>query len=181
VPLQADSLWYAPDGTPSTADKLLIQRLEVEAQLVSRQGHSSSLSCGGAAELPPLDLSAAAAGDGAAVSQVPAAFLCPISMQVGCTGDVEGMISCSRVFASSCWMAHRSAGCLPVPISMNVGLRPRCVELFTQQPQQVHVVRVLGYCSNNRCRQKEAMLAGHSIASPPAGEGGGCTRVQLIQ
>lgn len=82
VHLQADSLWYAPDGTPSIADKLLIQRLEVEAQLVTRQGRGSSASCGGAAELPPLDLSAAAAGEGAQFSQVPPAFLCPISMQV---------------------------------------------------------------------------------------------------
>jgi hypothetical protein len=81
--LQADSLWYAPDGSPSTADKLLIQRLEVEAQLVARQGRCNSVSCGGAAELPPLDLSAAGAvGDGAQLSQVPPAFLCPISMQV---------------------------------------------------------------------------------------------------
>eukprot|EP00882_Tetradesmus_deserticola_P009062 GHRQ01009559.1.p2 GENE.GHRQ01009559.1~~GHRQ01009559.1.p2 ORF type:complete len:194 (+),score=83.78 GHRQ01009559.1:1177-1758(+) len=80
--LQADALWYAPDGTPSTADKLLIQRLEVEAQLAARQGGSSSASCGGAAELPPLDLSAAAGGAGMQLSQVPPAFLCPISMQV---------------------------------------------------------------------------------------------------
>jgi hypothetical protein len=84
VILQADSLWYAPDGSPSTSDKLLIQRLEVEAQLVARQGRGSSASCGGAPELPPLDLpaAAAAAGDGARLSQVPPAFLCPISMQV---------------------------------------------------------------------------------------------------
>ncbi|WIA42293.1 hypothetical protein OEZ86_008307 [Tetradesmus obliquus] len=83
----ADSLWYAPDGSPSSADKLLIQRLEVEAQLTARQGRCASASCGGATELPPLDLpaAAAAAGDGVggvALSQVPPAFLCPISMQI---------------------------------------------------------------------------------------------------
>lgn len=112
--LQADSLWYAPDGSPSSADKLLIQRLEVEAQLTARQGRCASASCGGAAELPPLDLpaAAAAAGDGVgavALSQVPPAFLCPISMQVRCV--VGCVVSCVARggMRHSRWL-QRSAG-----------------------------------------------------------------------
>lgn len=77
LPLQADSLWYNPDSCPSTADKLLIQRLEVETQLVQQQ----TTNAGSTAELPELDLSAAVV-DVTRLSQVPPAFLCPISMQV---------------------------------------------------------------------------------------------------
>eukprot|EP00878_Enallax_costatus_P021151 GHUV01022384.1.p3 GENE.GHUV01022384.1~~GHUV01022384.1.p3 ORF type:complete len:157 (+),score=50.58 GHUV01022384.1:398-868(+) len=80
--LQADSLWYNPDSCPSIADKVLIQRLEVESQLVHRQ-RNSSMSCGSSnnADLPELDLSQAVVDINNA-SIVPAAFLCPISMVV---------------------------------------------------------------------------------------------------
>jgi hypothetical protein len=51
--LQADSLYFAPDSVPSTADKVLIQQLHIEGQLISKQGKPSSIGAG----LPPLDLS----------------------------------------------------------------------------------------------------------------------------
>jgi hypothetical protein len=83
---QADSLWYSTETTPSTADKVLIRRLEVEGQLLARQqGSGSSSSSGGSAAaagsiLPPLDVSAAKR-DVSSLGDVPTSFLCPISMR----------------------------------------------------------------------------------------------------
>lgn len=79
--LQADSLWYNPDSCPSIADKVLIQRLEVESQLVYRQHNSTSSGASSCSELPELDLSQAVV-DVNNLSLVPAAFLCPISMEI---------------------------------------------------------------------------------------------------
>lgn len=80
--LQADSLWYSSESSPSTADKVLIRRLEVEGQLLARQQGSggSSSSCCAAAMLPPLDLSQSKR-DVSSIMHVPTAFLCPISMR----------------------------------------------------------------------------------------------------
>eukprot|EP00775_Hariotina_reticulata_P000780 gene780-1093_t len=73
----ADSLWFTTDSVPSAADKVLIQQLHIEGQLISKQGKPSSIGAG----LPPLDLSNATQ-DITQLSQVPAAFLCPISMRI---------------------------------------------------------------------------------------------------
>lgn len=82
--LQADSLWYSSESSPSTADKVLIRRLEVEGQLLARQqGASSSSSSSAAAAgvmLPPLDLSLRKR-DLSSIMDVPTAYLCPISMR----------------------------------------------------------------------------------------------------
>ena len=80
VPLQADSLWYSSESSPSTADKVLIRRLEVEGQLLARQQGSGSSSSCAAAHLPPLDLSQSRR-DVSSIMHVPTAFLCPISMR----------------------------------------------------------------------------------------------------
>lgn len=80
--LQADSLWYNLDSCPSIADKVLIQRLEIESQLVYRQ-HNSFMSSGHSSctELPELDLTQAVV-DISNKALVPAAFLCPICMEI---------------------------------------------------------------------------------------------------
>ena len=81
MPLQADSLWYSSESSPSTADKVLIRRLEVEGQLLARQrGSAGSSSCCAAAMLPPLEL-AQSKRDVSSIMHVPTAFLCPISMR----------------------------------------------------------------------------------------------------
>lgn len=80
---QADSLWYSAETTPSTADKVLIRRLEVEGQLLARQqGPASSGGSAAAAGsiLPPLDVSGAKR-DVSSLADVPTSFLCPISMR----------------------------------------------------------------------------------------------------
>lgn len=78
--MQADSLWYSTESSPSTADKVLIRRLEVEGQLLARlQGSGSSAAAAGAL-LPALDVSQSSR-DLTSLSEVPAAFLCPISMR----------------------------------------------------------------------------------------------------
>ena len=80
---QADSLWYSTESSPSTADKVLIRRLEVEGQLLARQQGSSSSSSAAAAAgamLPPLDVSQSSR-DLSCLADVPTAFLCPISMR----------------------------------------------------------------------------------------------------
>lgn len=79
---QADSLWYSSESSPSTADKVLIRRLEVEGQLLARQqgaGSSSSAAAAGVM-LPPLDLSLSKRNLGS-IMDVPTAYLCPISMR----------------------------------------------------------------------------------------------------
>jgi len=78
--LQADSLWYSTESTPSTADKVLIRRLEIEGQLLARQQGSSSSAAAAGAMLPPLDLSQSNR-DLSCLMDVPTAFLCPISMR----------------------------------------------------------------------------------------------------
>lgn len=77
----ADSLWYSTESTPSTADKVLIRRLEIEGQLLARQQGSSSSAAAAGAMLPPLDLSQSNR-DLSCLMDVPTAFLCPISMSL---------------------------------------------------------------------------------------------------
>lgn len=73
----ADSLCFGPDACPSAADRVLIRRLEVEAQLLGRQEHAPLA----AEALPPLDLSQATRNL-SQVDQVPSAFLCPLSLRI---------------------------------------------------------------------------------------------------
>ena len=76
---QADSFWFSPDRTPSHADKLLIQRLEIESQLAAAAPSTIQRSRSTPPELPPLDLSQTSR-DVDDLPGIPEAFLCPLSM-----------------------------------------------------------------------------------------------------